>query len=42
MKKGMIQSNIYRILQTVNKVIFIMYPNRMPDMMILTQAILYI
>ena len=37
-KRGMIQSNIHRILRKVNQVIWIMYSNTMPDIMILAQA----
>ena len=42
LKRGIIQSNIHRILWKVNQVIYIMNPNYMPDIMILAQAILQI
>ena len=42
LKRGIIQSNIDRILWKVNQVIYIMYPNCMPDIMILAQAVLQI
>ena len=35
LKRGKIQSDIDRILWKVNQVIYIMYPNYMPDIMIL-------
>ena len=41
-KRGIIQSNFPRILWKVNQVICIMYPNSMPDVMILAQAVLQI
>ena len=41
-ERGIIHLNIHRILQKVNKVIYIMYPNCMPDIMILAQAVLQI
>ena len=41
-KRGIIQSNIHRILRKVNQVICIMYPNSIPDIMILAQAVLQI
>ena len=40
LKRGIIQSNFDRILWKVNQVIYIMYPNCMPDIMILAQAVL--
>ena len=40
LKKGIIQSNIHRILPKINQVI--MYPNCLPDIMILAQAVLQI
>ena len=40
--RRIIQSNIERILWKVNQVIYIMYPNCMPDIMILAQAVLQI
>ena len=40
LKRGIIQSNINRILWKVNQVIYIMYPNSMPDIRLLAQAIL--
>ena len=42
LKRGIIQSNLDRILWKVNQVIYIMYPNCMPDIMILAQAVLQI
>ena len=39
-KSEIIQSNIHRILWKVKQVIYIMYPNLMPDIMILAQAVL--
>ena len=36
--RGLIQSNIHKILRKVNKVIYIMYPNHVPDIMILAQT----
>ena len=42
LKKQTIQSNIHRILRTVNQVIYIMYPNCMFDIMILARATLQI
>ena len=42
LKRGIIQSNIYRIIRKVNRIIFIMYPNCMPDIMILAQGFLQI
>ena len=39
-KSGIIQSNIRRILWNVNQVICIMYPNSIPDIMVLAQAVL--
>ena len=39
LKRGIIQSNIHRILRKVNQVICIMYPNCTPDIMILAQAV---
>ena len=41
LKRGIIQSNIHRILWKV-QIIYIMYPNCMPDTMILAQAVLQI
>ena len=41
-KSGIIQSNNHRISQKVNRVICIMHPNSMPDMMILAWAVLHI
>ena len=41
-KRKIIQSNFDRILWKVNQVIYIMYPNCMPDIMILPQAVLQI
>ena len=41
-KRGIIQSNFVRILWKVNQVIYIMYPNCKPDIMILAQAVLKI
>ena len=41
-KKGINQSNIHIVLRKVNRVICIMYPNCMPDIMIQTQAVLQI
>ena len=41
-KRGIIQSNFYRVLWKVNQVISIMYPNCMPDIMILAQVVLQI
>ena len=42
-KRAIIQSNIHRSLQEVNQVICIMYPNSLPDIMILVaQAVLQI
>ena len=40
LKRGIIQSNIHRILWKVNQVIYIMISNCMPDIMFLAQAIL--
>ena len=37
-----ILSNFHRILQKVKQIIYIMYPNCMPDIMILAQAVLQI
>ena len=42
LKRGIIQSNVYRILRKVNKVIYIMYLNCMIDAIILAQAVLQI
>ena len=42
LKKGIIHSNVHRILRKVNQVIYIMYPYCMPDVMILAQAVLQI
>ena len=42
LRRGIIQSNIHRILWKVNQIIYIMYPNCMPDIMILAQAVLKI
>ena len=39
-KRGIIQSNIHRILRKVNQVIYIIYPNGIPDIMILAKAVL--
>ena len=39
-KREIIQSNFDRILLKVNQVIYIVYPNCMPDIMILAQAVL--
>ena len=41
MKKGISQSNIHRIFQKVNQVIYIMYPGCMPNIKILAQAVLH-
>ena len=41
-EREIIQSNLDRILGKINGVIYIMYPNCMPDIMILAQAILRI
>ena len=41
-KRGIFQSNFDRLLCLVNQVIYIMYPNCMPDIMILAQAVLQI
>ena len=41
-EKGILQSNIYRILRQSNQVIYAMYPNCMPNIMILAQAVLQI
>ena len=40
LKRGIIQSNFARIFRKVNQVIYIMYPNCVPDIMILAQAVL--
>ena len=37
---GMIQSNVHNILCKVNQVIYIIYPNCMPDIIIVAQAVL--
>ena len=37
LKRGIIQSNFDRILQKVNQVIYIMYQNCIPDIMIIAQ-----
>ena len=42
LKRGIIQSNIHRILRKVNQVIYIMYLNCMIDAIILAQAVLQI
>ena len=42
LKRDILQSNIHRILQKLNQVIYIMYPNCMPDIMTLAQAVLQI
>ena len=42
LKRGIIQSNIHRILPKVNWVIYIMYLNCMIDVIILAQAVLQI
>ena len=42
LKRGIIHSNIQRILRKVNQVICIMYPNSMPDIIILAQAVLQV
>ena len=42
LKKGIIQLNNHRILRKVNQVICIIYPNSMPDIMILAEAVLQI
>ena len=42
LKRGIIQSNFDRILRKFNQVIYITYPNCMPDIMILAQAVLLI
>ena len=42
LKWGIIQSNFNRILWKVNQVIYIMYPNCMPDIITLAQALLQI
>ena len=41
-KKGIIQLNNHEILRKVNQVIWIIYPNSMPDIMILIKAVLQI
>ena len=41
-KRGIIQSKFDRILWKVNQVLYIMYPNCKPDIMILAQAVLHI
>ena len=38
MSRGIIPSNFHRCLQTVNKVIYIMFQNYMDNIMILAQA----
>ena len=40
LKRGLIQTNIHRILRKYNQVICIMCPNSMPDIMILAQGFL--
>ena len=40
LKRGRILSNIHRILQKVNQVIYNLYPNCMPNIMILSQEAL--
>ena len=42
LKRGIIQSNFARIFRKVNQVIYIMYPNCVPDIMILAQAVLQV
>ena len=39
LKRGISQPNIHRILRKVNLVICIMYPNCMPNIIILAQAV---
>ena len=38
-KRGIIQLNNHRILRKVNQVIYTIYPNSMPDIMILAKAV---
>ena len=40
LKRYVIQSSIHRTLWNVNQVIYIMFPNSMPDIVILAQAVL--
>ena len=42
LKREIIQSTIHRILGKVNEVIYIMYPNCMPGIMIIVQAVIQI
>ena len=42
LKRGIIQSNIHRMFRKVNQVIYILYPNCMPNIIILAQAVLQI
>ena len=42
LKRGIIQSNIDKMLRKVNQVIYIMYPNSTPDIMVLDQTVLQV
>ena len=41
-EKGIIQLNVQRVLPKVNQVIYTIYPNCTPDIMILAQGVLYL